>query len=146
MQGGQLRAAPDVRAHLLDLDSDLIYQETLGSYKLFKVINGVHERIGKVVVKMFLRADGPPNDKQLLAVKDRLVNQKKLFNFQAHPNVLPYQDMDVTDRAAVILRPYFPCHLYHRIMSRPFLDHSQRFWLAFQAIVQFQIFKNLVIN
>lgn len=70
VQGGQLRAAPDVRAHLLDLDADLIYQDTLGSYKLFKVMHCVHERIGKVVVKLFLRAEEKPNDAQLLAVQN----------------------------------------------------------------------------
>jgi len=110
----------------------LVFQDVLGTYKLFKVMQCVHEREGPVVVKLFLHREGAPKlddvQNKVLQIKDALSSQ------WMHPNVVPYQGMEITARSAILLRHHFARNLYDRIYSRPFLTEVTKHWIAFQVL------------
>lgn len=117
---------------LLGEFKDLVHQDNLGSYKLFKVMKCRHEREQLVLAKLFILREGAPDLQEL---KRRVLQVKETFkSFWLYPNVVPYQALEVGAQSAVLLRPLFPKNLYERIHSRPFLTDSAKNWIAFQVI------------
>ncbi|CAJ1423979.1 unnamed protein product [Effrenium voratum] len=110
----------------------IAYQDVLGSYKLFKVMRCMHEREGDVVVKLFIHREGQPDLKEL----QRRIHQVRdaLRTSWLHPNVLPYQAMEMSSQSSVLLRQHFVRNLNDRIHTRPFLSCVEKKWLAFQVI------------
>lgn len=108
------------------------YQDVLGSYKLFKVMRCVHESEGDVVMKLFIHRDGQPDLKEL----QRRIHQVRdaLRSNWRHPNVLPYQAMEISSQSSVLLRQHFARNLNDRIHTRPFLSLVEKKWLSFQAL------------
>jgi len=117
---------------LLTEYTDLAYQDVLGSYKLFKVMKGVHEREGLVLVKLFIQRDGAPDLKE---IKHKVIQVRDAFRSHwLHPNVVPYQGMDIATQSAILLRQHFARDLYDRMHTRPFLSDVARNWIAFQVL------------
>lgn len=120
---------------LLTEYSSLVFQEALGSYKLFKVMQCVHEREGLVVVKVFISREGAP-ETVLKDVQQRIYQVKEAFgaNWWLHPHVVPYQGMEITSRSAILMRQHFARNLHDRMYTRPFLSVLAKKWIAFQVI------------
>ncbi|CAJ1410843.1 unnamed protein product [Effrenium voratum] len=92
----------------------------------------MHEREGDVVVKLFIHREGQPDLKEL----QRRIHQVRdaLRTSWLHPNVLPYQAMEMSSQSSVLLRQHFVRNLNDRIHTRPFLSCVEKKWLAFQVI------------
>lgn len=120
---------------LLTEYSSLVFHQALGSYKLFKVMQCVHEREGLVVVKVFISREGAP-ETLLKDVQQRIDQVKEAFGAQwwLHPHVVPYQGMEITSRSAILLRQHFARNLYDRMYTRPFLSELAKKWIAFQVL------------
>jgi len=131
MGNAQVPRVDEPRVFLTEY-TDLVYQDVLGSYKLFKVMQCVHEQEGLVVVKLFIHRDGAP---KLTDVQEKVLQVKEAFGDQwLHPNVVPYQGMEITGRSAILLRQHFARNLYDRMHTRPFLSEMTRNWMAFQVL------------
>lgn len=119
---------------LLSEYNDLAYQEgdMLASYKLFKVMKCCHDREGWVLVKLFIKRDGAPNLKEM---RERILEVKDAFRSHwLHPNVVPYQGLEIGSQSAILLRPHFAHSLYDRMHMRPFLSECSKNWIAFQIL------------
>eukprot|EP00929_Paragymnodinium_shiwhaense_P068721 TRINITY_DN34615_c0_g2_i1.p1 TRINITY_DN34615_c0_g2~~TRINITY_DN34615_c0_g2_i1.p1 ORF type:complete len:1635 (-),score=353.36 TRINITY_DN34615_c0_g2_i1:105-5009(-) len=119
-------------SHLCSEYHALVYRNMLASYKLFKVMQCVHEREEIVVVKMFVHRDGAPSLKDV----QRKTQQFKaaLNNHYLFSNVVPYQGMEIASRSAILLRQHFARNLYDRMHTRPFLTEVAKNWVAFQVL------------
>eukprot|EP00927_Polykrikos_kofoidii_P054304 TRINITY_DN4873_c0_g1_i1.p1 TRINITY_DN4873_c0_g1~~TRINITY_DN4873_c0_g1_i1.p1 ORF type:complete len:1862 (-),score=341.37 TRINITY_DN4873_c0_g1_i1:313-5898(-) len=131
MGSAQVKGGEEPRVLLTEYN-DLAYRDALGSYKLFKVMECVHEREENVVVKLFIHREGAPD---LKAIQQKVLGFKAVFaSHWMHPNVVPYQGMEIAPRSAILLRPHFARHLHDRMHTRPFLSELTKNWLAFQVL------------
>ncbi|CEL91608.1 unnamed protein product [Vitrella brassicaformis CCMP3155] len=132
----------DVRTFLFEYP-DVVFQNLLASNRLFRVIRCLHETDGPVVVKLFVRPPEPlpspgpdkhhlPED--LEQIQQQLLAIKSAFSPQIHPNVFPFQRVELSDRSACLVRPFFAHNLYERFHTRPFLTPLRLQWVAFQLL------------
>ncbi|CAG0920098.1 unnamed protein product, partial [Notodromas monacha] len=117
--------------HYLTRIRGLSYDSSLGSTRFLKVarakVDDVNE--GWVTVKVFVIHDPSlplkPHISRLKDLRDQL---------KAHPNCMPYEVLGVSDKSAIIYRPYFKYSLYDRINTRPFMLPLEKAWFAYQLL------------
>lgn len=116
-----------VEHYLTDLP-EYQFDASLGSTRFLKVARA-RSREGFVVVKVFAIHDP---SLPLKSYKDQLEEIKNKLS-AAH-NQLPFQKFMLTDKAGLLLRQYVKDNLYDRISTRPFLNHVEKKWIAFQIL------------
>ncbi|XP_053946645.1 phosphoinositide 3-kinase regulatory subunit 4 isoform X1 [Anastrepha ludens] len=108
--------------------SEFIFESNMGSTRFFKVAKAKSEE-GVVVVKIFVRHDPTlPLENH----KERLEYIKKELSNAV--NCLPFQRVELTDKAAYIVREYVKHSLYDRVSTRPFLTTLEKKWITFQIL------------
>lgn len=101
---------------------------SMGSTRFFKVARAKSEE-GLVVVKVFVKNDPTlPLEEH----KDKVESIKK--NLSNAVNCLPFQRVELTDRAAYVLRQFVKQSLYDRVSTRPFLTILEKKWITFQIL------------
>lgn len=121
-------------SQILSVDSyfsdihDHEYDKSLGSTRFFKVARAKH-REGLVVVKVFAIQDP---SLPLTSYKQELEELK--IRLHSCQNCLPFQKASLTEKAAILFRQYVRDNLYDRISTRPFLNNTEKRWLAFQIL------------
>lgn len=116
-----------VEQYLTDIPS-LAFEANLGSTRFFKVAKARNKE-GLVVVKVFVIHDP---SLPLRHYKDQLDNI--LNELQGANNCLPFERATQSDRAALLFRQYVKDSLYDRISTRPFLNATEKRWIAFQLL------------
>ena len=96
---------------LLGEGGDLVVEEELDSYKLFRVLRCYDRRFGRVVTKCFVSA----TDFDFTSVRDRVEEIRDCLSTPLHPHCWPVQATEVhSDRVALLIRPFFECSLSDR--------------------------------
>lgn len=116
-----------VEHYLTDVPS-IVFDGNLGSTRFFKVAKARYKE-GVVVVKVFVIHDP---SLPLKTYKELLDNIKS--ELQGANNCLPFERAIQSDRAALIIRQYVKDSLYDRISTRPFLNATEKKWIAFQLL------------
>lgn len=104
------------------------YDRSLGSTRFFKVARAKH-REGLVVVKVFAIQDP---SLPLTSYRQELEELK--IRLSSCHNCLPFHKASLTEKAAILFRQYVRDNLYDRISTRPFLNNTEKRWLAFQIL------------
>lgn len=144
MGNSDSRIAEDVRSQLATFPEFLI-RNTLAQSKIFTVIYCNHDSLGPVVIKNFFQYQHMIEEKTRDQQKDTLLKElhqhqfmlgvmQRVYQIHTHPNVVPYQHCELTNRAAFLLRPYFLTTLTERPFNRPFLFESQLRWSLLQCV------------
>ncbi|XP_067619259.1 phosphoinositide 3-kinase regulatory subunit 4 [Eurosta solidaginis] len=108
--------------------TEIIFEANMGSTRFFKVAKAKSEE-GLAVVKIFVRHDPTlPLENH----KERLEYIKKALANSV--NCLPFQRVELTDKAAYIMREYVKHSLYDRVSTRPFLTTLEKKWITFQIL------------
>uniref|UniRef100_A0A673V5U0 non-specific serine/threonine protein kinase n=1 Tax=Suricata suricatta TaxID=37032 RepID=A0A673V5U0_SURSU len=109
---------------------DFEYDKSLGSTRFFKVARAKH-REGLVVVKVFAIQDPTL---PLTSYKQELEELK--IRLHSAQNCLPFQKAaeKASEKAAMLFRQYVRDNLYDRISTRPFLNNTEKRWIAFQIL------------
>ncbi|NXW51218.1 PI3R4 kinase, partial [Nyctiprogne leucopyga] len=121
-------------SQILSVDSyfsdihDFEYDKSLGSTRFFKVARAKH-REGLVVVKVFAIQDPTL---PLTSYKQELEELK--IRLHSAQNCLPFQKATLSEKAAMLFRQYVRDNLYDRISTRPFLNNTEKRWIAFQIL------------
>lgn len=108
--------------------TEIVFESNMGSTRFFKVAKAKSEE-GLVVVKVFVRHDPTL---PLEYHKERLEYIKK--SLANAVNCLPFQRVELTDKAAYITREYVKHSLYDRVSTRPFLTTLEKKWITFQIL------------
>ncbi|KAI9673079.1 MAG: Serine/threonine-protein kinase [Trizodia sp. TS-e1964] len=108
--------------------ADLSYVNSLGTARFMKTIRARH-RGGLVVVKVVVKPY--PSLKLDKYVKAILRERKILANIA---NAQGYQRVLETSTNGYLVRQYLYSSLYDRMSTRPFLEHIEKKWLAFQLL------------
>lgn len=124
-----------IDAYIAEL-GDLAYASDVGKSRFLKTVKAVH-RDGAVVVKVFIK----PTTFQIditgarLAVKELSEKLRKdLGPLNAFPNAIGYSRVVETERAGYLVRQFIKYNLYDRISTRPFLDITEKKWIAYQIL------------
>ncbi|XP_061162546.1 phosphoinositide 3-kinase regulatory subunit 4-like [Saccostrea echinata] len=117
-----------VDQYLTDIQ-DYQYENSLGSTRFFKVARA-RTKEGLAVVKVFVI-----HDPSLPLTSHRNKLEDIHIRLQGSTsNCLPFQKAIHSDKAALIFRQYVKDSLYDRISTRPFLNRTEKKWLAFQLL------------
>ncbi|XP_034485161.1 phosphoinositide 3-kinase regulatory subunit 4 [Drosophila innubila] len=110
--------------------NEIIFNSNMGSTRFFKVAKAKTEE-GLIVVKVFVKHDPtlPLEDH-----KERLESIKKSLTLANAVNCLPFQRVELIDKAAYIMREYVKHSLYDRVSTRPFLTVLEKKWITFQIL------------
>ncbi|XP_012156619.1 phosphoinositide 3-kinase regulatory subunit 4 isoform X2 [Ceratitis capitata] len=108
--------------------TEIVFESNMGSTRFFKVAKAKSEE-GLIVVKVFVRHDPTL---PLECHKERLEYIKKALANAV--NCLPFQRVDLTDKAAYIMREFVKHNLYDRLSTRPFLTTLEKKWITFQIL------------
>ncbi|XP_034112956.1 phosphoinositide 3-kinase regulatory subunit 4 [Drosophila albomicans] len=110
--------------------NEIIFDLNMGSTRFFKVAKAKTEE-GLIVVKVFVKHDPtlPLEDH-----KERLESIKKTLTLANAVNCLPFQRVELIDKAAYIMREYVKHSLYDRVSTRPFLTVLEKKWITFQIL------------
>ncbi|XP_030370687.1 phosphoinositide 3-kinase regulatory subunit 4 [Scaptodrosophila lebanonensis] len=108
--------------------SEIIFESNMGSTRFFKVAKA-RTLEGLIVVKVFVKHDPtlPLEDH-----KERLEYIKKTLANAV--NCLPFQRVELIDKAAYIMREFVKHSLYDRVSTRPFLTVLEKKWITFQIL------------
>lgn len=108
--------------------NEIIFDLNMGSTRFFKVAKAKTDE-GVIVVKVFVKHDPtlPLEDH-----KERLESIKKTLANAV--NCLPFQRVELIDKAAYIMREYVKHSLYDRVSTRPFLTVLEKKWITFQIL------------
>ncbi|KAM7363336.1 vacuolar protein sorting 15 [Cochliomyia hominivorax] len=108
--------------------SEIVFDSNMGSTRFFKVAKAKSEE-GLIVVKVFVKHDPTlPLEEH----KERVEYIKKTLANAV--NCLPFQRVELTDKAAYIMREYVKHSLYDRVSTRPFLTVLEKKWITFQIL------------
>uniref|UniRef100_A0AAV2ME79 non-specific serine/threonine protein kinase n=1 Tax=Knipowitschia caucasica TaxID=637954 RepID=A0AAV2ME79_KNICA len=107
---------------------DYEYDRSLGSTRFFKVARAKH-REGLVVVKVFAI-----QDPSLPLTSHRQDLEELKIRLHSSHNCLPFHKHTLTEKAGILFRQYVRDNLYDRISTRPFLNTTEKRWLAFQIL------------
>ncbi|EDW83237.1 uncharacterized protein Dwil_GK22752 [Drosophila willistoni] len=110
--------------------TEIVFSSNMGSTRFFKVAKAKTDE-GLIVVKVFVKHDPtlPLEDH-----KDRLEGIKKTLTLANAVNCLPFQRVELIDKAAYIMREYVKHSLYDRVSTRPFLTVLEKKWITFQIL------------
>ncbi|KAH8406647.1 hypothetical protein KR222_001554 [Zaprionus bogoriensis] len=110
--------------------NEIVFQSNMGSTRFFKVAKAKSDE-GLIVVKVFVKHDPtlPLEDH-----KERLESIKKTLTMANAVNCLPFQRVELIDKAAYIMREYVKHSLYDRVSTRPFLTVLEKKWITFQIL------------
>ncbi|XP_064549625.1 phosphoinositide 3-kinase regulatory subunit 4 isoform X1 [Drosophila montana] len=110
--------------------NEIIFDLNMGSTRFFKVAKAKTDE-GLIVVKVFVKHDPtlPLEDH-----KERLESIKKTLSLANAVNCLPFQRVELIDKAAYIMREYVKHSLYDRVSTRPFLTVLEKKWITFQIL------------
>ncbi|XP_017058626.1 phosphoinositide 3-kinase regulatory subunit 4 [Drosophila ficusphila] len=110
--------------------SEITFSSNMGSTRFFKVAKAKTDE-GQIVVKVFVKHDPtlPLEDH-----KERLEGIKKTLSLANAVNCLPFQRVELIDKAAYIMREYVKHSLYDRVSTRPFLTVLEKKWITFQIL------------
>ncbi|XP_037949245.1 phosphoinositide 3-kinase regulatory subunit 4-like [Teleopsis dalmanni] len=108
--------------------TEIVFDSNMGSTRFFKVAKAKTEE-GLIVVKVFVKHDPtlPLED-----YKERVEYIKKTLANAV--NCLPFQRVELTDKAAYIMREFVKHSLYDRVSTRPFLTVLEKKWITFQIL------------
>lgn len=109
--------------------SDFIQEKRIGSARFIKSIRGKSSNDQPVVLKIFVK---PSPDFNVASHLSRIKEEASKMDEGLH--LCPYSRIFESDKAVYLLRPYFHSNLYDRISTRPFLEHIERKWIAFQIL------------
>ncbi|XP_039265322.2 phosphoinositide 3-kinase regulatory subunit 4-like [Styela clava] len=121
-------------SQILSVDSylgdatDYQFDKSLGSTRFMKVARVKHQE-GLAVVKVFAIHD--PN-LDLETYKQHVENIRSKLKHAS--NCSPFQNIMLTDKAALLFRQFVKHNLYDRISTRPFYNMIERKWVAFQLL------------
>ncbi|KAG5357663.1 putative serine/threonine-protein kinase VPS15 [Yarrowia sp. C11] len=122
-------ATVSIEAYVAELN-DILYEKKLGNSRFLKTIQGSRiDSNESVIVKVFIK---PSPRVDLSSYGKQLENQRRLL--ADVPNAAPYQRLLETERAGYLVRQNFKTNLYDRISTRPFLDLTEKKWIAFQLL------------
>ncbi|XP_055384778.1 phosphoinositide 3-kinase regulatory subunit 4 [Condylostylus longicornis] len=108
--------------------NELLFDSSMGSTRFFKVARAKCSE-GLAVVKVFVIHDPSlpleQHKKRIELIKKTLANAV---------NCLPFQRIELTDKAGYIMREYVKHSLYDRVSTRPFLSILEKKWITFQIL------------
>eukprot|EP00743_Colponemidia_sp_Colp-15_P007673 GILK01008305.1.p1 GENE.GILK01008305.1~~GILK01008305.1.p1 ORF type:complete len:1294 (-),score=251.52 GILK01008305.1:386-4267(-) len=128
--GNHVSSSRQDRSAFLQNLPQISFQAQLGASKLLKTIQGVHEKEGLVVVRVYFKRDTI----SLAEYAKKLGEIRSALTIQNQPNVLAYQFYQENERAAYLVRQFFAANLYDRFSTRPFLTPLEKQWIAFQIL------------
>ncbi|KAH8700818.1 hypothetical protein BGW36DRAFT_375073 [Talaromyces proteolyticus] len=108
--------------------SDLLYEKSLGSARFMKSIRA-RQQNGLAFVKVIMK---PYPSLQLDPYVKAITRERELL--ASVPNALPYQRILETSTSGYLVRQYIYSSLYDRLSTRPFLEHIEKKWIAFQLL------------
>eukprot|EP00051_Salpingoeca_urceolata_P013431 m.168711 g.168711 ORF g.168711 m.168711 type:complete len:1395 (-) comp17794_c0_seq2:240-4424(-) len=117
----------DVEEYLNEL-SGFTLDRTIRSTRFLKTVrarNGSHIKLVKFLVKP---------DSQLELQEQAVKVQAARRLLASNPNTHTYQETFETDKAAFLIRDYHFSNLYDRLNTRPFLNPTEKAWIAFQLL------------
>lgn len=124
-----------IDAYIAEL-GDLAYASDIGKSRFLKSVKAVH-RDGMVVVKVFIKPTSVQIDidgvrMQVQTLCERL--RENLGPLNKFPNVIGYSRIVETERAGYLVRQFIKYNLYDRMSTRPFLDTTEKKWIAYQIL------------
>ncbi|XP_055904025.1 phosphoinositide 3-kinase regulatory subunit 4 [Eupeodes corollae] len=108
--------------------TEIVFDSNMGSTRFFKVAKAKSEE-GLIVVKVFVKHD---LTLPLEVHKETVETIKKTLANSV--NCLPFQRVEITDKAAYIMREFVKHSLYDRVSTRPFLTTLEKKWITFQIL------------
>lgn len=114
--------------HYLADNIEYEYESSLGSTRFFKVARAKCKE-GLAVVKVFVI-----HDPSLPLEVHRKRLEELAVRLKMTPNCLPFQKSVQLERSALLFRQYVKYSLYDRMSTRPFLNHVEKRWIAFQLL------------
>ncbi|KAJ5334437.1 hypothetical protein N7452_006840 [Penicillium brevicompactum] len=108
--------------------SDLVYERSMGGGRFMKSIRAKQQN-GLVFVKVIMK---PFPTMELGAYIKAITKERKLL--ADVPNALSYQRILETGTSGYLVRQYIHSSLYDRMSTRPFLEHIEKKWIAFQLL------------
>ncbi|KAJ5783237.1 hypothetical protein N7457_005011 [Penicillium paradoxum] len=108
--------------------SDLLYEKSMGGGRFMKSIRA-RQQNGLVFVKVIMK---PFPTMELEPYIKAITRERKLLSDV--PNALSYQRILETGTSGYLVRQYIHSSLYDRISTRPFLEHIEKKWIAFQLL------------
>ncbi|KAJ5559158.1 hypothetical protein N7535_008978 [Penicillium sp. DV-2018c] len=108
--------------------SDLVYEKSMGGGRFMKSIRARQPNglvFVKVIMKPFPTMELEPYIKAITRERELLADV---------PNALTYQRILETGTSGYLVRQYIHSSLYDRMSTRPFLEHIEKKWVAFQLL------------
>ncbi|KAJ5894840.1 hypothetical protein N7495_006531 [Penicillium taxi] len=108
--------------------SDLLYEKSMGGGRFMKSIRA-RQQNGLVFVKVIMK---PYPTMPLEPYVKAIIRERKLLSDV--PNALSYERILETGPSGYLVRQYIHSSLYDRMSTRPFLEHIEKKWIAFQLL------------
>ncbi|KAJ5762556.1 uncharacterized protein N7511_005938 [Penicillium nucicola] len=108
--------------------SDLVYEKSMGGGRFMKSIRA-RQPNGLVFIKVIMK---PFPTMELEPYIKAITRERKLL--LDVPNALSYQRILETSTSGYLVRQYIHSSLYDRMSTRPFLEHIEKKWIAFQLL------------
>ncbi|KAJ5849564.1 hypothetical protein N7455_009420 [Penicillium solitum] len=108
--------------------SDLVYEKSMGGGRFMKSIRA-RQPNGLVFIKVIMK---PFPTMELEPYIKNITRERKLLSDV--PNALSYQRILETATSGYLVRQYIHSSLYDRMSTRPFLEHIEKKWIAFQLL------------
>ncbi|KAJ5567941.1 hypothetical protein N7450_010427 [Penicillium hetheringtonii] len=108
--------------------SDLVYERSMGGGRFMKSIRA-RQQNGLVFVKVIMK---PYPTMQLEKYVKAISRERRLLTDV--PNALSYERILETGNGGYLVRQYIHSSLYDRMSTRPFLEHIEKKWIAFQLL------------
>ncbi|KAJ5813182.1 hypothetical protein N7447_010205 [Penicillium robsamsonii] len=108
--------------------SDLVYEKSMGGGRFMKSIRA-RQPNGLVFIKVIMK---PFPTMELEPYIKNITRERKLLSDV--PNALSYQRIVETATSGYLVRQYIHSSLYDRMSTRPFLEHIEKKWIAFQLL------------
>ncbi|OJJ37742.1 hypothetical protein ASPWEDRAFT_468916 [Aspergillus wentii DTO 134E9] len=108
--------------------SDLLYEKSMGGGRFMKSIRA-RKQNGLVFVKVIMK---PYPSMKLERYIKAIIRERKLLSDV--PNALSYHRILETSTGGYLVRQYIHSSLYDRMSTRPFPEHIEKKWIAFQLL------------
>ncbi|KAI3115756.1 hypothetical protein CBS147333_1256 [Penicillium roqueforti] len=108
--------------------SDMVYEKSMGGGRFMKSIRA-RQPNGLVFIKIIMK---PFPTMELEPYIKNIARERKLL--ADVPNALSYQRIVETATSGYLVRQYIHSSLYDRMSTRPFLEHIEKKWIAFQLL------------
>lgn len=112
----------------LEDEENYVFKKSMGSTRFMKVACATCKE-GYVIIKVFANLNANLDLSKYKMDLEEIKSQLKHAS-----NCLPFQNIVLNEKAALLVRQYVKYNLYDRISTRPFYNKIERQWIAFQLL------------